>query len=704
MYRLAFLLPLLPSLALLPTSTGAPEPDDPPAFLVLPYLQLPTPTGMTVLWETNRKQPGKVEYGTTAELGQTAEEPKEKLLHAVALTGLKPATTYHYRVRSGDLVSETYTFKTAPPPGTKRWKMALYGDSRSNPGVHAKIAEGMYKAGVDLIVHTGDIVFNGKNHDSWRKEFFEPLGPLARSVPWISTLGNHERDSDEYFSYVRLPGNGHYFGFDYASAHFICLDSNSWVEKGRDSKQGRWLVDELARKRDASWTFAVFHHSLFSAHVSRPVEPLRWDWAPLLLDPTNKVDAVLTGHDHFYSRNYRMGRLAEKPQPGVLFMTSAGGGAPLYRTKQRDFVAVEKSVHNFEVFAFDGDEVTITAHDVAGKQIDRYKLTKDATPAEEFCAYEVEELRHTLRQVLTAATPIQVDPKAATTIDTALAVPTTFAVPVRGTLQWRGAEAWRLTEMKSEFTLTPGQKLRIPVQAELAAGPFSSNPVVTIAFEPGRFRNRTLELSPFLLAGPERVTAATVTGAVDVDGKLDEKSWQTAGTHALLGLPPVGGRADRVSLVSDRKMLYLGARLDDPEGKVTVKTERPEGDGGRVVLSQEHVGLILTDGKVTHTFALTPEQLRYYDVVGADEVPVEWKAAAAKCPEGWSAELAVPRALFADWSGVRVNVTHRRGEGKASREFHLCPSYTFGNDPDRIEDANSEVVLERLARLTFGER
>jgi hypothetical protein len=280
-------------------------------------------------------------------------------------------------------------------------------------------------------------------------------------------------------------------------------------------------------------------------------------------------------------------------------------------------------------------------------------------------------------------------------------MPTTFEVPVKGTLLWHRAEGWHLKQTESAFTLAPRQKLRIPLKAEIAAGPFPSNPSVTIAFEPGRFRNRTIDLSPFQLAGPERVTASAAADSVTVDGKLDEKAWQAGTAHALLGLPPQGGRADQVRLVTDRKTLYLGARLDDPDGKVKVKAERPEGDGGRVVLNEEHVGLILTDGKVTHTFALTPGQLRYYDVDGAQEVPLEWSASAAPCAEGWGVEMAVPRLLFADWSNVRVNVIHHRGEGKNYREFHLCPSYTFGNDPDRIEDVSSELVPARMARIAF---
>jgi hypothetical protein len=648
---------------------------------------------MTILWETSRELPGQVEYGLPPELGRSAVEEGTRTLHQVRLTGLQPATTYYYRVRSGRLLSDIYAFRTAPPLGTRRWRMAVYGDSRSNPAVHHRIAEAMARANPDLIVHTGDIVLDGRNHASWRREFFEPLGSLARSMPWVSTIGNHERDAENYFDYTAQPGNEHYFSLEYASADIICLDSNSWIQKGRDSGQYRWLADHLRQPRTATWTFAVFHHPLFSAHATRPINPLRWEWAPLLLDSTNRVDGVLTGHDHFYARNYRMGRVGEKPQPGVLFLTTAGGGASLYRIKERDYVARAQSVHHFTLFDFDGDRVTITATDVTGRAIDRTVLTKEPTPPEDFCAYEVEELRRSLGLALTRTGPIRLPSDRAGSIDTALRVPTRFAVPVGGRLQWQPAPGWTLKQTEAPFHLDPGQPLVIPLQAEVAAGSFPRSPSLTIRFDPGRFRNRRVMLSPFVLGGPERVVAGSADSSPALDGKLDDKVWQAAPELALLGLPPRGGRGDSVRFLADRDYLYVGARLDDPDGHARVRTEPAEEEGSRLTLLEGHFRLVLSDGKQTVTFALTPEQVRY------SSRDVEWRAMAAAVPGGWSAEMAVPRRLFADWAQVRLNVAHRRLDSRQPVELQLCPTYKPGSDPDQLPSVVPAELPEHFARL-----
>jgi 3',5'-cyclic AMP phosphodiesterase CpdA len=683
-------------------------PDDTkPAFLVQPYLQLPTPTGMTVMWETNQKLPGRVEFGTTANLGRFVEDAKQTNLHELRLTDLKPGTTYHYRVRSGSLVSPIHTLKSAPPPGTRRWRMALYGDSRSYPATHRKVAEQIAKAQVDLIVHTGDIVVNGKNYASWRKEFFEPLGDLARSVPWVSTIGNHERDSANYFSYMALPGNERYFGFDFANAHIVCLDSNTWIERGRDSEQYKWLTTHLAAPRTATWTFVVFHHPLFSAHPTRVINKLRWDWAPVFLDPAHWVDGVLTGHDHFYARNYRMGRLTDKPQPGVLFLTSAGGGAPLYPVKRFDYVALEKSAHHFTLFEYDDDRITLTPIDIKGEAFDRFVLTKVPTPAEEFCAYDIEELRDFLRKALASAPPIPTAPASQpTTIATSLQVPTRFRVAVSGLLRWRPVEGWKLKQTEVKFQLQPGQPLDIPLQAEVAADALGASPELTIEFDAGRFRNRTIPVHPFKLGGPPQVRPTPVKEIV-LKGDLQDAVWRSAPVHTLIPLSPQGvdpRKGDQVRFLTDRDWLYVGARLSDPMGKVEVKPPDPAAEPSRLVLYEDHLRVVVSGGEHKWTFAITPEALRYTECDDEENDKLAWKGIVAQ-PEknAWCVEMALPRKLFAHAKDLRINVVHHRRpevkKGARLIDLELSPTYKMGDHPEVIPDWKAGESVERFARL-----
>lgn len=55
-----------------------------------------------VAWSTNFAMAGRVDYGITKSYGQAANAPDLSMSHTVALSGLAPGTTYHYRIVATD--------------------------------------------------------------------------------------------------------------------------------------------------------------------------------------------------------------------------------------------------------------------------------------------------------------------------------------------------------------------------------------------------------------------------------------------------------------------------------------------------------------------------------------------------------------------------------------------------------------------------
>ncbi len=83
-----------------------------------------TGTSATISWRTDEPADRQVEYGVTAAYGsETARDGTLATTHQVNLSGLKPATTYHFRVKSRDAagnlavsVDQTFaTLDTIPP-------------------------------------------------------------------------------------------------------------------------------------------------------------------------------------------------------------------------------------------------------------------------------------------------------------------------------------------------------------------------------------------------------------------------------------------------------------------------------------------------------------------------------------------------------------------------------------------------------------
>ena len=84
-----------------------------------------TDTTATVEWETDEPAKGDVVYGTTNALGTTISESKFTKLHSMQLTGLKPNTTYYFKVTATDAANNGPTtsdpvahFTTSPTPDT----------------------------------------------------------------------------------------------------------------------------------------------------------------------------------------------------------------------------------------------------------------------------------------------------------------------------------------------------------------------------------------------------------------------------------------------------------------------------------------------------------------------------------------------------------------------------------------------------------
>lgn len=74
--------------------------------------------GGSISWTTNEPATSQIDYGTTAAYGsQTALNSTLTTSHSLVVSGLQPATLYHYRVRSADAAGNTavsgdYTFTT----------------------------------------------------------------------------------------------------------------------------------------------------------------------------------------------------------------------------------------------------------------------------------------------------------------------------------------------------------------------------------------------------------------------------------------------------------------------------------------------------------------------------------------------------------------------------------------------------------------
>lgn len=372
-------------------SVDTPVPADPHADV---YGAAPTPSqthlgwigdpssSVAILWRTDADTLAtRVEIGTNPSFGTTVDgasfplstDPADGRVHEARICGLAAATTWHYRVGGDGGWSPTYTFTTAPPPGSDDPVVfGVAGDTRGGTATWAQILAGMASHGVEFRLFTGDAVTTGSTVSQWDAWYAAGVG-YQESVPTILAHGNHEGLSQAHFALTAAPGNEEWFSFDYGDAHFSAL--NDTVGSTADwAAQASWLADDLAATR-RTWKI-VFHHkpAYSGCRPNGEDANVRTYFVPV--EEAGGVQLDLAGHNHNYERTVPLLGGVEVPQiDGVTYVVTAGGGAPLYDNNQgHAYTATFVETQHYVIGTLAGGNLTLTAYDLAGNVLDTVVL------------------------------------------------------------------------------------------------------------------------------------------------------------------------------------------------------------------------------------------------------------------------------------------------------------------------------------------
>ncbi len=315
--------PRLTLLLILASLTPAAE-----SFVIEPYLQMAQPTAITVRWRSTTNDVGTVRYGTVpGTLTQSLNEAAGTTEHELRLTGLAASTTYFYTTEvPGDDTSAEAQFTTPPIVGStgavRFWALGDAGTGTSAQlNVRNAFAPVQAEHAADFIVLLGDNAYgSGQDSEYVSKCFGVYQSYFANACVW-SCLGNHETyanaNAPPYFNLFTFPTNAecggtpsgteHYYSFDYANIHFVCLDmmQSSRLATGA---QALWLQDDLANAV-APWKIVFFHHPPYThgthnSDFEGDLIQVRTQFCPLM--EAAGVDLVLCGHSHVYERSWFM--------------------------------------------------------------------------------------------------------------------------------------------------------------------------------------------------------------------------------------------------------------------------------------------------------------------------------------------------------------------------------------------------------------
>jgi acid phosphatase type 7 len=324
-----------------------------------PYVVNATSRGATIAWIVETDQ---VTFHAPGAVAKTSPALK---VEYTSLSGLQPNTRYDYEVAGGK-----GWFKT-PPAGAEPFRFVLYGDVRTRHEVHRRVIAAILKSGVpDMVVHSGDLVENGKDSALWAN-FFDIERDLLRQTSFFPSLGNHERNAQEFYDFFQTRLS--YYSFNWGNAHFTVMNTDinnvSTSKIARDefwAQQTKWLEEDLAANQKSDYRFVVGHHAPYTAVERRQGDnPHITALTPMF--EKYHVTAGLFGHDHNYQHYLKN---------GVHYIVSGGGGAPLYDVNKPDPAITQKvaSIENFVSVSVNGKIAKVQAIDIEGKVLEEFEL------------------------------------------------------------------------------------------------------------------------------------------------------------------------------------------------------------------------------------------------------------------------------------------------------------------------------------------
>ena len=328
--------------------------------------------------------------------------------HQVYLQQLTPDTAYVYRVKGSAGWSEWQQFHAAKADFAP-FTFLYLGDTQNDilSVASRNIRQALRSvARPALVVHAGDLVASRDElaHDDEWGEWNQAGGWAYAAIPQLTAAGNHEyidtllpdgkesRSLGPHFpAQFAVPRNGAEgvretsYVSDYQGVRFVVLDGTSALDLGTLDAQTQWLENAL-KTSQATWNVIVMHQPMYTCARPEDTEVLKAAWKPLL--DRYKVDLVLQGHDHCYSRlTNAEGRDASRQalqanQPiGPVYMVSVTGskmyGLNGRAHQQPDRIAEDTQL--FQTVAVEQNRLSIRTYTADDRLYDAFDIERDAS-------------------------------------------------------------------------------------------------------------------------------------------------------------------------------------------------------------------------------------------------------------------------------------------------------------------------------------
>lgn len=243
--------------------------------------------------------------------------------HKAVAAGLKPNTTYSFRVGSDEAWSSIGTFTTAKADKSD-FSFIYITDTQANTAemfdITQKTVHRAFKTVPDanFLLCNGDFVeSSGAENSEWEwEQWFSTMQDCWMTMPIVPIQGNHDTSPNRNFSLhfntdttfnntagvVPTAMNGTVYSFIYGDALFLVVNYEDWKTEGYLTALADWMRKEVAKYPNTRWRIATYHKCMFTGSRSHQSDKdaVAVRDAMLPVFDELKIDLALQGHDHIY--------------------------------------------------------------------------------------------------------------------------------------------------------------------------------------------------------------------------------------------------------------------------------------------------------------------------------------------------------------------------------------------------------------------
>jgi len=340
--------------------------DDPTTTMVIGWDQ--TAGANPVLYYTPKNRGGNMIAYAKSQTPDRVLVIKGMNNHFVRLKGLRPGTTYYFKIKDTQGSTRVHSFQTAPASPYSRLSIIAGGDSRNHREARISANKIVGKLRPHFVLFGGDMTSADVANEwlDWFDDWQHTISEDRRLTPIVVARGNHEYANKTLIDLFDVQTIGLYYAHTFGTDMLRIYTLNSLIPSG--GKQQAWLIDDLEQHNYIQWKMAQYHHTIRPHTKKKPEKnEMLLNWATLFYK--YQVQLVVESDAHVVKTTYpiKPSRAAGSHEGfirddefGTVYVGEGCWGAPLRNNDdEKPWTRASGSFNQFKWIFIDREKIEV---------------------------------------------------------------------------------------------------------------------------------------------------------------------------------------------------------------------------------------------------------------------------------------------------------------------------------------------------------